>query len=150
LKKGETAKKLPVGIQTQAISNSDNYISINGGVKEMAISPDGKEIAFIARGEVFVTSVDGALTKRITNTPEQERFVEFGPEGKSIIYSSERDGKWRIFESRFFRNAKNRRSDCGSNQCKDGRCHRKGKIPGRPLLQIEYRTDICPTLERKG
>jgi Tol biopolymer transport system component/C-terminal processing protease CtpA/Prc len=100
LKKGESPKKLSVTLKTQAISNSDNYIAINGGVREMVISPDGKEIAFIARGEVFVTSVDGALTKRITNTAEQERFVEFGPDGKSIIYSSERNGKWQIFETK--------------------------------------------------
>lgn len=100
MKKGEQPTKLQINLQTQAISNSDNYIAINGGVKEMTVSPDGKEIAFIARGEVFVTSVDGALTKRITNTPEQERFVEFGPDGKSVVYSSERDGKWQIFQSK--------------------------------------------------
>ena len=103
LRKGETPKKVAVTIKTQAISNSDNYISINGGVREMSISPDGKEIAFVARGEVFVTSVDGALTKRITNTPEQERFVEFAPDGKSLVYASERDGKWQIFQSKKIR-----------------------------------------------
>ena len=96
---GGTPRKVNVTIRTQAVSNSDKYISINGGVREMDIAPNGKEIAFIARGEVFVTSVDGAMTKRITNTPEQERFVKFGPEGKSIVYSSERDGKWHIFET---------------------------------------------------
>ncbi|MBN7813140.1 PD40 domain-containing protein [Algoriphagus sp. H41] len=99
LKKGEEPKKLSVSISTQSISNPDNYITINGGVREMSVSPDGKEIAFIARGEVFVTSVDGSLTKRITNTPEQERFVEFAPDGKSVVYSSERDGKWQIFQA---------------------------------------------------
>ncbi|MAN85416.1 MAG: peptidase S41 [Algoriphagus sp.] len=99
LRKGENPKKVAVSLKTQAISNPDNFISINGGVSEMSISPDGKEIAFVARGEVFVTSVDGSLTKRITNTPEQERFVEFAPDGKSIVYASERDGKWQIFQS---------------------------------------------------
>ncbi|WP_297336046.1 S41 family peptidase [Algoriphagus sp.] len=99
LKKGESPKKVPVSLKTQAISNPDNYISINGGVREMSLSPDGKEIAFIARGEVFVTSVDGSLTKRITTTPEEEKFVEFAPDGKSILYSSEREGHWQIFKS---------------------------------------------------
>lgn len=99
LKKGNQPQKLEVSIATQAISNSDNYLSINGGVREMSLSPDGKEIAFIARGEVFVTSVDGTLTKRITNTAEQERFVEFSPDGKSVVYGSEREGKWQIFKS---------------------------------------------------
>lgn len=100
LKEGGQPQKVEVSIKTQPISNSDSYISINGGVREMSISPDGKEIAFIARGEVFVTSVDGAMTKRITNTPQQERFVQFAPDGKSIVYASERDGKWQIFQTK--------------------------------------------------
>ena len=99
LNKGEPAKKLEVLIATQSVSNPDNYIAINGGVREMSISPNGKEIAFIARGEVFVTSVDGSLTKRITSTAEQERFVEFAPDGKSLVYASERNGKWQIYKT---------------------------------------------------
>lgn len=96
---GKQAKKLDITILTQDKSNNDGVIAINGGVREMAVSPDGKEVAFIARGEVFVTSTDGKLTKRITNTPEQERFIDFAPDGKSIIYASERNGKWRIFQT---------------------------------------------------
>jgi tricorn protease len=100
LKEGEQPQKVEISIKTQAISNADSFISINGGVREMSISPSGKEIAFIARGEVFVTSVDGAMTKRITNTPQQERFVQFAPDGKSILYASERKGKWNIYQVR--------------------------------------------------
>ncbi|TDQ09496.1 S41 family peptidase [Pedobacter metabolipauper] len=98
LKPGQAPKKLDVIINTQDKSNNDGVVAINGGVREMSVSPDGKEVAFIARGEVFITSVDGKMTKRVTNTPEQERFVEFAPDGKSIIYSSERNGKWRIYQ----------------------------------------------------
>lgn len=96
---GQQPQKLEVIIQTQDKANNESIIAINGGVREMAVSPDGKEIAFIARGEVFVSSADGKMTKRITNTPEQERFVGFSPDGKSIVYASERDGKWRIYQS---------------------------------------------------
>lgn len=99
LKEGGSPEKVEVTVRTQAGSNPDSYISINGGVREMSISPDGKEIAFIARGEVFVTSVDGSITKRITKTANQESFVEFAPDGKSIIYGSERDGRWQIFKT---------------------------------------------------
>lgn len=99
MRKGEQPQKLNISLQTQSISNVDSYVTISGGAREMAISPDGKEIAFIARGEVFVSSVDGSMTKRITNTAAQERFVEFSIDGKSLIYSSERDGKWQIFKT---------------------------------------------------
>lgn len=99
MREGGQAQKVNVTIRTQEKSNADQFISINGGVREMAISPNGKEIAFVARGEVFVTSVDGSLTKRITNTPEAEQFVTFSPDGKSVVYAAERDGKWSIFKS---------------------------------------------------
>ncbi len=99
MRDGEEPQKVDVIIRTQRGTNPDSYITINGGVQEMDISPDGKEIAFIARGEVFVTSVDGSLTKRITNTPETERFVTFTPDGDGVVYASERDGKWSIFKT---------------------------------------------------
>ena len=99
MRKGEQPQKVSISLQTQSIANADSFVSISGGVREMAVSPDGKEIAFIARGEVFVSSVEGSMTKRITQTAEQERFVEFSADGKSLIYSSERNGKWQIFQT---------------------------------------------------
>ena len=99
MKEGEKQKKVKVTIVTQDKDNTDKFISVNGGINEMSISPNGKEIAFIARGEVFVTSVDKSFTKRLTNTPENERFVSWGPKGESVIYSSERNGKWSVYKT---------------------------------------------------
>ena len=62
-----------------------------GEATEMAVSPDAKEVAFVYRGEIFVTSVDGDVTKRITNTPYQERMIQFSPDGRSILYSVENE-----------------------------------------------------------
>ncbi|MBD0777930.1 PD40 domain-containing protein [Maribacter sp. ANRC-HE7] len=96
---GEKAMKVDIIIRTQEDRNSTAHISVNGDVQEMDVAPNGKEIAFISRGEVFVTSIDGSLTKRITNTPEQERFLKFMPDGKSVAYASERNGKWTLFKA---------------------------------------------------
>ena len=92
--------KLEVQISTEGKTNNELIIPVNGNVREMAVSPDGKEVAYIVRGEVFVSSVEGKLTKRITNTPAQERFVSFSPDGKAIIYASERNANWGIFETK--------------------------------------------------
>ena len=96
---GEKPKKLAINIITQEKENTEKFVSINGGIREMAISPNGKEIAFIARGEVFVTSFDKSFTKRLTNTPQNERFVSWDDKGESVIYSSERNGKWSVFKT---------------------------------------------------
>lgn len=99
MREGNKPSKVSVRIRTQNIDNADKFVSVNGGISEMEVSPNGKEIAFIARGEVFVTSVDKLFTKRLTNTPQRERFVTWGPDGKSVVYSSERKGKWSIYKT---------------------------------------------------
>lgn len=69
------------------------------GAGDFDVAPSGKEIAFVFRGEVFVASVAEGTTKRITNTPEQERSVQFSPDGRSIIYAGERNGSWNIYQA---------------------------------------------------
>jgi tricorn protease len=72
---------------------------VSGEISEFELSPNGKEIAFIARGEVFVTSTDDGTTKHITDTPEQERSVSFSPDGRTLLYASERGGSWNLYRT---------------------------------------------------
>lgn len=74
------------------------YSSVSS-IRSAAISPNGKEVAVVARGEVYVASTEAKTTRRITNTPEQERGVSFSGDGRSIYYASERDGEWGIWKS---------------------------------------------------
>ncbi|RXQ96716.1 peptidase S41 [Ancylomarina salipaludis] len=96
----QEAKMIKVEVRSESRHNNMKVLPISGNIKEMAISPDGKEVAYIVRGEVFVSSVESKMTKRITNTPAQERFVSFSPDGKAIMYSSERDAKWGIYQTK--------------------------------------------------
>lgn len=65
----------------------------------VAVSNDGKQIAFISRGDVFVTSADYSSTKQITDTPEAERWLTWSPDGKKLVYTSERDGHWNLYQA---------------------------------------------------
>jgi Tol biopolymer transport system component len=48
------------------------FLKYTDGATSATISPDGKQVAFVLRGEVFVTSADYATTKQITHTPARE------------------------------------------------------------------------------
>lgn len=99
---GGKPQKVSVQILSDARTNSERLIRVTSG-GGISVSPNGKEVAFIFRGEVFVTSVEGGITKRITNTPEQEVGVQFSPDGKSLIYAAERNNKWSIHETKMVR-----------------------------------------------
>ncbi len=69
------------------------------GATTISVAPGGKEIAFVMHGDVYVTSVEYNTTKQVTNTPEQERTIDFSPDGRSIVYDSERGGMWQIYQT---------------------------------------------------
>ena len=48
---------------------------------------------------MFVTSTEHGTTRRITDTPEQERSVSFSPDGRSLLYAGERDGSWNLYRT---------------------------------------------------
>jgi Tol biopolymer transport system component/C-terminal processing protease CtpA/Prc len=99
MKESGSPQKVNVRINADIRGSDDKILPINTGVTQTALSPNGKEIAFVVRGEVFVTSVEGGLTKRITNTPQQERTVEFSPDGRSLYYATERGKSWDIYRA---------------------------------------------------
>jgi Tol biopolymer transport system component/C-terminal processing protease CtpA/Prc len=103
LAEGGQPRKLSIQILMDSRLNDEKIVSISDGATEFSLSPNGKEIAFIFRGEVFVTAVEGGMTKRITNTPEQERSVSFSPDGRSLVYAGERNNSWNIYQTSIVR-----------------------------------------------
>jgi len=103
LKEDGEPKKVSIQIYNDGRAGVEKNVSINGNVSEFVLSPNGKEIAFVTRGEIFVTSVEGGQTKRITNTPQQERMVQWSPDGRSLVYAAERNDNWDIYRSTIVR-----------------------------------------------
>lgn len=99
LKEGSQPVKLNLSMVADDGTDKLQRQVLRSGATEFAVSPSGKEIAFVVHGDVYVTSIDYATTKRITDTPEQERNVNFSPDGRSLVYASERGGLWQIYQT---------------------------------------------------
>jgi Tol biopolymer transport system component/C-terminal processing protease CtpA/Prc len=97
LKEGSAPEKVSIQIHVDDDFNLTQLIDVKGEVSEVVYSPNGKEIAFVARGEIFVSAIDFSDTKRVTNTPEQERSISFSPDGRSILFAGERNESWNIY-----------------------------------------------------
>lgn len=95
-----SAKKVAVSLFVGEVANNEKLMTKSSGITEMSVSPNGKEVVFVIRGDVFVSSADYRTTKRITNTPEQERSVSFSPDGNAILYAGERNGSWNLYQTK--------------------------------------------------
>ena len=99
LAEGGSPEKVRISILTDQNEMPVYERTLSSGATDMALSPDGKEIAIVLRGDVYVTSVEYKTTKRITNTPQQERNVSFSKNGRALYYGAERNGHWGIWET---------------------------------------------------
>lgn len=79
------------------------FKSFSSGADDAIPSPDGKQIAFVHRGDVFVTSVDYKTTRQITQTPQGESSPSWADGGRSLYYVSNRDGHDDIYVSKMTR-----------------------------------------------
>ncbi len=95
--------KVKVDIIGDEGKNNIASLRFTSGATGAAVSPDGKQVAMIIRGNVFVTSSDYTTTKQITTTPEQEKWLSFAPDNRTIAYASERGGNWNIYTAKIAR-----------------------------------------------
>ena len=100
VKEGAQPQKVSISITTDNDEPSLIRKVQSWGATEIALSPDAKEVSFVMHGDVYVTSTEYKTTKRITDTPQQERNLSFAPDGRSLVYASERNGVWQIFQAK--------------------------------------------------
>lgn len=97
MRPGSEPQKLAVEIIADQYDGDRVKYFTDRGATTMAVSPSGNELAFVIRGDVYVTDAKYKTTKRITDTPAQERYVSFSKDGRTLVYDSDRDGYWQLF-----------------------------------------------------
>ena len=149
LREGEEPRKVSVSVTADRIDAELDRQLRYSGASEIAVSPNGKEIAFVMHGDVYVTSVDYNTTKQITDTPEQERSIDFSPDGRSIVYAAERNGLWQIYQSTI----KNKKEDLFTyaTEIEEEQLVKSNKTSFQPMYSpdgksvafLEDRTRLC-------
>jgi Tol biopolymer transport system component/C-terminal processing protease CtpA/Prc len=71
---------------------------LNDQISELQLSPDGKKVAFVVRGDVFAASAsDGGDAARVSNSSAEEYQIAWAPDSRRLVYVSDRDGVPHLF-----------------------------------------------------
>src|SRR5215203_5636488 len=64
------------------------------GARQPALSPDGRRLAFVYRGDVWIADSRGGRATPITSHMETDATPVFSPDGNWLAFSSKRQGNW--------------------------------------------------------
>ncbi len=92
------AAEVPIRRRGASVGPVSEHLTLTTGFSDLALSPDGRKMVFVARGEVFAASArDGGVASRVTRSLAREGQIEWAPDSKRIVYMSERDDVQHLF-----------------------------------------------------
>jgi tricorn protease len=124
---GGRAAEVPITLRGAPSGPGTEHLRQTDQIQDFALSPDGKKVAYVMRGEVFAASAaDGGDGQRLTVTPADEWGVNWSPDSRRLVYVSDRDGVPHLYLFDFAANAETRltntaQSDAAPRFSPDGR-----------------------------
>lgn len=96
--KTQEYKKISVEIYEDFPDARTSIVSVKDKISAATLSPDGKRVGFIARGDLFVAPAKEGITKQFTaSSGSHEREATWSPDGKWIAYISDKSGEDEIY-----------------------------------------------------
>jgi len=95
-------KKLDISIIRNNILPKEKDFEVRGNIEEYDISADGKKLAFVSRGELFVSDIEGKFIQQI-NRGHAERVseVKWLSDNKTLLFNqTAADGYYNWFTAR--------------------------------------------------
>jgi tricorn protease len=93
-------KKLSINLPGDHDQSMKRWSSVAKNITDFDISPEGKRAVFGARGDVFTVPAKEGSVRNLTRTPGiREKSVGWSPDGRWIVYVSDRSGEDELYIS---------------------------------------------------
>ncbi len=95
------AAALPITLRGAPAAPGERH-AVETSFTEMAVSPDGRKVAFTTHGQIFAASTkDGGPAQRLTRTPGAARRIVWSPDSRRIAFVAEQGVDTQIEEYDF-------------------------------------------------
>lgn len=83
---------ISVNVNTNDFLSKEKSFQVEDEISNFDVSPDGKKLAFISRGIVFVSDIEGKFVNQITNGKERVLEVKWLKDNKNLIFNQTVEG----------------------------------------------------------
>jgi Tol biopolymer transport system component/C-terminal processing protease CtpA/Prc len=91
--KSDKETKLDIAIIRNNILPQEKDFDVKSNISAFDVSPDGKKLAFISRGEVFVSDLEGKFIKMINRgSAERAREIKWMSDNKTLLFNQTLEG----------------------------------------------------------
>jgi len=95
--KSEKTREVEIAVTTDKSTLKPRVENVSGLIQGATISPSGKRALFVARGDIFsVPEEHGVVRNETRSSGVAERYPAWAPDGKSIVYWSDRSGEYEL------------------------------------------------------
>ncbi|HUR66987.1 MAG TPA: S41 family peptidase [Chitinophagaceae bacterium] len=86
-------RKLDISIIRNNILPKEKDFEVKGNITAFDVSPDGKKMAFVSRGEVFISDVEGKFIQQINRgSVERVREIKWLADNRTLLFNQTLDG----------------------------------------------------------
>lgn len=91
--KSDKETKLDIAIIRNNILPQEKDFDVKSNISAFDVSPDGKKLAFVSRGEVFVSDIEGKFIKMINRgSAERAREIKWMSDNKTLLFNQTLEG----------------------------------------------------------
>lgn len=82
-----TTSKPGIYVGRNQVLDKENLYDVKGKISYFDISPDGKKLAFISRGELFVSDIKGKFIRKMPGDGERIMEVKWLADNKTLLFN---------------------------------------------------------------
>ncbi len=90
-----------IQISISKVLNKEKEFNASGNISYFDVSPDGKKLAFVSRGELFISDIDGKFIRKMPSTGERIMEVKWMKDNLRVLFSQ----TWKGYQNWFIRRA---------------------------------------------
>ncbi|RXM38696.1 peptidase S41 [Chryseobacterium sp. CH21] len=83
---------LHIGLNTNKTLEKEQNFNVENNISYYDVSPDGKKMAFISRGIIFVSDIEGKFAQQVSDGKERAMEVKWLKDNRTLLYNQTYNG----------------------------------------------------------